>query len=156
MLKLFLVPPEGKGKQCWFKHGKVGGYCSNPQRGPFYVSMVKSSESNLGKLLWLLGGAISRFAVRLTGAPGSYAARRFVARMELRDTDGDSPVGEGILAAKALLPGIQIALIDGSADLRHTTKNKTLCVGLDYKCDPELFAQQAVFLYGFWGAVNEI
>lgn len=153
MIRLFLLPPANKGRSHWIKHGIVGCYCSNPKRGPFYVSSVHSSENDLGKTLWLLGGALANFAVRHNGMIGAYAATRFLSRFELSSTDGDSPIGDGIAVATKLRRGFKIAIVAGAGDIRRSTTTGELSVGIDYKCDPEVFAQQAVFLQGFWESV---
>lgn len=154
MLKLFLVPPTGKGNDCWVKYGSVGCYCSNPNRGPFYVSKILSSEGKTGKLLLQLGSSVASLAIRMSGAAAKHAAKRFVDRIQFTDATGDEPVGVGVLAAKALYRSITFNLVSDAEGIRAGANNKMLTVGMDYKCHPKRFAEQAVFLAGFWGVIK--
>lgn len=153
MLKLFLAPPEGVGSECWIKAGTVGCYCSNPKRGPFYVSQVMSTEKQLGKLLWLLGGQIAKFGVPNRGSGRVYAAKRLYDRMQLADTAGTEHVGKGVLTAKAMLRGLTFRFTDDAKGIRKGTKSKELIVGMKYLCNSDVFAQQAVFLAGYWSTM---
>lgn len=153
MLKLFLVPPVGLGSECWIKSGTVGCYCSNPKRGPFYVSQVMSTEKQLGKLLWRLGAEIARFGVPSRGPSRVHAAKRLYDRMQLADASGDEQIGQGVLAAKAMLKGLTFNLVDDAEGIRKGTKSKQLTVGLSYLCSPAVFAQQAAYLAGYWSTM---
>lgn len=149
MLKLFLVPPVGQGSKCWIKAGTVGCYCSNPKRGPFYISQVMSTEKQLGKLLWLLGGQIATIGVPNRG----YTAKHLYDRMQLADASGTEHVGMGVLTAKAMLQGLTFHFTDDAEGIRKGTKSKELIVGMKYLCDSDVFAQQAVFLAGYWSTM---
>lgn len=153
MLKLFLVPPANLGNECWIKSGTVGCYCSNPKRGPFYVSQIFSREVAYGKLLWLLGAEIAKFGVPNRGSGRINAAKRLYDRMQLTDATGTEPIGMGVLAAKALLKGLTFNLVDDADGIRRGTKSKQLTVGLKYMCKPDVFAQQAAFLAGYWSTL---
>ena len=153
MLNLFLVPPAGLGSECWIKSGIVGCYCSNPKRGPFYVSQVFSRETSVGKILWQLGVGVANFGVPSRGPTRGYAAKRLYDRMQLVDVTGTEPVGQGVLAAKALLKGVTFNLVDDADGIRRGTKSKQLTVGLKYLCNPDVFAQQAAFLAGYWSTL---
>lgn len=153
MLNLFLVPPAGLGSECWIKSGIVGCYCSSPKRGPFYVSQVFSRETSVGKILWQLGVEVANFGVPGRGPTRGYAAKRLYDRMQLTDVTGIEPVGQGVLAAKALLKSITFNLVDDDQGIRKGCDGKHLIVGLGYLCNPDLFAQRAVFLAGYWSVV---
>jgi len=153
MLKLFLVPPEGAGNECWLKAGTVGCYCSNPKRGPFYVSQVMSTEKQLGKLLWLLGIQIAKFGVPNRGSGRVYAAKRLYDRLPLADTSGHEQVGKGVLTAPEVFRGLTFRFTDDAEGIRKGTKSKELIVGMKYLCNSDVFAQQAVFLAGYWSTM---
>lgn len=154
MLKLFLVPPAGKGSECWVKSGNVGCYCSNPKRGPFYVSKIISSEDGRGKCLLQLGAAVAGLATRVGGVSTKHAAKRFIDRIQFMDAAGCEEIGKGVSATNMLRRGITFNLVPDAEGIRAGANGKTLTVGINYKCHPELFAERAVFLAGFWGEIK--
>lgn len=157
MLKLFAVPPDGKGKEAWSKIDGIGCIHSRDHRAPFYFSQVTHKRGmSLRDLLLGLGYICAQSVVQHPGLDRNTAiGNRMLERIQFAAISGTASAHEAVTEARAILPALRITYVDGDGLPRRGSSLYAIQVPRDFKCDPKILAQYIIFLVGFWGYIKE-